>query len=770
MSVFRTILFIAAVFAGTYCALPAVAFAPRPTDGDYALADENIFRRDEVTRCDITIDPADFQFLIDNPDTDEKKRCTIRWRNSVIDETVPDVGIRSRGNLSRGAPRRSWKLDFNEFVPGRDFQSLEEMDINGDYNDPTLLRRMLAHEFLRRMGLPASRTHYVALYFNGEFTSLNIHVEPVDEEFADSWFGNKDGNLYKCLYKGERADLNYRSQEDYDTYGDGETYRETNNDPDSDYTDLREFIAYLNFSDNSEIYNNLHAHINIDGVLRYLAANVATGSWDDYWYGSNNYYLYWNEDHALFELIPYDYDNTFGIDYFNENWATRHFDGWGDGGYGSTPAPLVERIFQHSEWRRQYRRYLREAAAILADPEFQGLAAEWHALIAPYFDGTIESGGTRGTLTSANQHDPYFNDYNAPPNYRSQLDAHSHGIVPFITQRAATLNEQIDAFSTTPVQPAISINEVLASNATTNTDNFGEPGDWIELHNAESFDVDLSGWYLSDAPSSPTLYRIPDGTTIPAGGFLLVWADGQPEQQEPGALHAPFRLDVSGETITLWNDDASGKVLIETLTFPALSTDRSYGRFTDGTGNLLIMRNPTPGASNDGTPATGGGEPRTPPRLFINEFMAVNNNTIVDNLGEHADWLELYNDESTDVDLSGLYLTDNLANPTKWQFPVGVSIPAKGFLLLWADSDVTETAPGHLHTSFGLSSGGEEIGLFDNDENQNQAIHTLTFGPQTADVSEGLLPDGEGTHAPLATPTPGRSNSAPAHVDGWAVW
>src|SRR5690606_7702493 len=136
------------------------AFAPKPTDADHALADATIFLRDEVTRADITIDPADFQFLLDNPLTDEKKPCTVRWRNSVIDVTVPDVGIRSRGNLSRGAPRRSWKLDFNEFVPGRQFQSLEEMDLNGDNNDPTLLRRMLAHELLRRMGLPTSRTHF----------------------------------------------------------------------------------------------------------------------------------------------------------------------------------------------------------------------------------------------------------------------------------------------------------------------------------------------------------------------------------------------------------------------------------------------------------------------------------------------------------------------------------------------------------------------------------------------------------------------------------
>jgi len=748
----------------------AHALAPTPTNGDWVEANNTIFLGNEVTVCQITMAPDDFQFLLENPQSDEKKPCSMRWKNSVIDETIDQVGMRSRGNLSRNSPRRSWKLDFNDLVPDRQFHTLEEMDLNGDYNDPTLLRRRMAHEFLRRMGLPVARTHYVALYVNGDFMNVAIHVEATDEEFADNWFGNKDGNLYKCLYKGEKADLAYRPAEDYQTLGGGETYRETNNDPASDYTDLADFIDFVNNAPNATVYQDLDDHVNVDGVLRYLAANVAIGSWDDYWYGANNYYLYQNQDHGLFELIPYDYDNSVGCDFFGINWATRNFDGWGDGGYGSTNGnvpPLVAEIFNQSEWRRQYRRYLREAATIVGDAQYQALAQQWHNLIQPYFDGTIESGGLVGTLTSSNQHVPYFQNFNTPANYDNDLNSHRHGIVPFLQQRAASLNTQLNGQST-PALPKVRINEALATNVSVNTDNFGEYNDWVELWNDETTTVDISGWHLSDAPSSPTLYQFPVGTTIPAKGCLLVWADNQPDQQDASNLHAPFGLSAGGETLTLWHNEATGKVLVDSLTFPALVPNTSFGRFPDASGTTMVFETVTPCAANDDTPG-GGGEPDPPPPLFINEYMASNQTVIQDNFGSYADWIEIYNAGDEAVDMTGLHLTDDLLTPTEWTFPAGFSIPAKGFLLVWADDDEEQTAPGHPHTNFGLGAGGDTIALYDTEANANQLIHSVTFGAQTPDVAEGLLPDGAGDPVVMDAPTPGSTN-VPETVDESTYW
>ena len=75
----------------------------------------------------------------------------------------------------------------------------------------------------------------------------------------------------------------------------------------------------------------------------------------------------------------------------------------------------------------------------------------------------------------------------------------------------------------------------------------------------------------------------------------------------------------------------------------------------------------TPNASNTG----GSGNPAS--GLFINEFMADNDNIVADEYGEYEDWIELYNSGQTSVDLGGMYLSDDLDDPTNWMIPVGIS-------------------------------------------------------------------------------------------------
>ena len=738
---------------------PAAALTPPPRGADWDEANARIFLQNEVTRVDITILPEDFQFFLDNVQTEEFRPATVRWRNSVLDETVDQVAFSIRGNTSRNSARKSWKLEFRKIVADRTFHGLEEANLNGSNNDPSLIRTMLAWELIRRMRLPASRTHLVALYINGTFWSLQTHVEHIDEEFAEARFGEKEGNLWKCLYGGARADLNPVPGEDYAGYAGGSVYSERNNDdnPARNYSDLADFIRFIDQATDQQFLEGLEYHLDTDGFLRHLASDVALGSWDNYWYGSNNYYLYHMDLAGRFVWIPYDYDNSFGIDFFNTNWSTRNFDGWGNGGYGTQPAPLVDRVFEHSEWRRQYRRYLAQAATILEDPAFQAKATTWFNLVTPYMNGTIESGGVVG-----NQ--PYLSQATTRPttwNGSGADDGHRIGVLPYITARASSLRSQLAGIST-PALPTVRINEVQASNRATIEDQPGEFDDWIELHNFGATPVDVSGMHLSDDVTSPTLYQLPSGTVIPAGGFLLVWADDQPLQ---GGLHAPFRLDAAGEHLGLFHTTASGRVLIDDFAYPAVPTDDTYGRYPDSSDTTQILQKPTPGAPNDNTEEQTG-EPRTPPRLFINEFMASNTSTITNPAsGGFDDWVEIYNDEPTAVDMSGMGLTDALANTTKWLFPAGTTIPAKGFLLVWCD----DAAATGLHASFRLSKGGEALGLFDNEENQRQLIHSFTFGAQTDNVTQGFRPDGQGNLATLPAVTPGSTND-PRTPESWMLW
>jgi len=129
----------------------------------------------------------------------------------------------------------------------------------------------------------------------------------------------------------------------------------------------------------------------------------------------------------------------------------------------------------------------------------------------------------------------------------------------------------------------------------------------------------------------------------------------------------------------------------------------------------------------------------------INEWMAdnVGPGGFRDSVdGLFQDWFELFNPNDVPVDLSGYRLTDNLLVPTKWSIPTNTAIPARGFLLVWADEDGVQNSPTNadLHANFRLNNGGESLGLFSPDGLSPQ--HAVTFGTQFANVSQGLFPDG----------------------------
>jgi len=141
--------------------------------------------------------------------------------------------------------------------------------------------------------------------------------------------------------------------------------------------------------------------------------------------------------------------------------------------------------------------------------------------------------------------------------------------------------------------------------------------------------------------------------------------------------------------------------------------------------------------------------------VVINELMASNASTIQDPQGEFDDWIELHNVTDSDVDLGGRYLSDEPNNPRKWAFPAGTIVPARGYLLVWADEDGLAT-PG-LHASFKLSGSGESVFLCDTDANFNAVLDSVTFGPQTTDISYGR-PAADPARFETMSPTPGEGN------------
>lgn len=146
-------------------------------------------------------------------------------------------------------------------------------------------------------------------------------------------------------------------------------------------------------------------------------------------------------------------------------------------------------------------------------------------------------------------------------------------------------------------QTRVTINEFMASNQTSVTDQNGEYDDWIELYNPTNAEINLSGYFLSDNPENLTKYALPSGTTMNAKGFLIIWAD---ENGKQAGLHANFKLSASGESLMLLTPDS---VLLERVDFGAQQTDLSYARIPDGIGAFQITTH-TFNKSNSATLST----------------------------------------------------------------------------------------------------------------------------------------------------------------------
>lgn len=137
--------------------------------------------------------------------------------------------------------------------------------------------------------------------------------------------------------------------------------------------------------------------------------------------------------------------------------------------------------------------------------------------------------------------------------------------------------------------------------------------------------------------------------------------------------------------------------------------------------------------------------------LYINEVLSTNKGLVKDQAGKTKDCIEIYNGGSTDKDLTGYFLSDVKDTLTKWKFPAGTSIKAKGFVVVWAGGK--KNKPG-LYTNFKLNSKGETIRLSNPEGTQ---IHKLKLKRQYRNVSYGLFPTG-GEKGVYMNPTIGKRN------------
>ncbi len=146
--------------------------------------------------------------------------------------------------------------------------------------------------------------------------------------------------------------------------------------------------------------------------------------------------------------------------------------------------------------------------------------------------------------------------------------------------------------------PEVYINEFMASNTLTVADELGAFPDWVELYNAGDTEADLSGFWMTDDNTNIFNHEFADGTVIPAGGFLLLFADGDVEE---GPTHLNFSLSAASEDIGLYGRNVDDNPRIDSLDdYGVQAPDISLARSPDGSPTFVVDDTPTPGTSNGG--------------------------------------------------------------------------------------------------------------------------------------------------------------------------
>lgn len=287
------------------------------------------------------------------------------------------------------------------------------------------------------------------------------------------------------------------------------------------------------------------------------------------------------------------------------------------------------------------------------------------------------------------------------------------------------------------------INEFMASNATTICDSFGSYSDWIELYNSTDTDMDISGFGISDNLSQPMKYRFPDGTTIAAKGYLVVFCSGN-EGMQNGELHAPFGLRSYGEDVVIAN--RAGRI-IDSYSFKNQETDVSMARIPDGTGEFQSNSQPSPGYPNTGAGYSAFDVANRLPLsgVYISEFGGSTGSVA-------SDWVEIYNSTGSAVSLAGYGISNNPKNPAKWVFP-DISIEPGEYLLLYATGSADKAQKKNLKLNFCISSTGEALFFFDPN---GKLIDKLSAGRMRSGQSYGR--DGSDNRFYYAEPTPGAQN------------
>lgn len=598
----------------------------------------------------------------------------------AINGTMFDsVGVKYKGNSSYNANqvKNPWHIELDTYKE-HDYQGYKDIKLANVYKDPSFLRDVLGYQIARQY-MDAPLANYANLYVNGTLIGLYSNTEAISKSFVKDRFGSKSNTFFSCSPPDGANPMSGAYPNLVYLGADSTNYYDAY-ELKSDYG-WNELIALCDTLANHTA--NIETVLDVDRALWMLAFDNVLVNLDSYiGQFSQNYYLY-KDDFGRFLPIVWDLNESFGT-----------FSGTGTGNLTSTTAKQQMSHLLHSSDAN-----FPLISELLAIPTYKKM------YLAHYKTMLTENFTSNGSHYTTGQYLQSVIDaaVQADPN-------------KFFTYAQFNQNLTSDVVISGPPPMGGSIPGI------TNLMN----GRYIYLMGLGDFTA-----------VEPNIANINLSNVVPTlGSSVAVTATVTNSQsvflRYRNQQRAPF-LKVEMFDDGNHNDGAANdNVFGADMPITALTTEYYIYAENSDIGKFSPMR-----AQHEfyTLTITGG---IAPGDIVINEFMASNDTTVADQDGEYDDWIELYNNSSTAIDISGYGLSDDIADLGNFTFPAGTVMQPNSYLIVWADGDVNQSGN---HADFKISASGESLYLTDAGQT---IIDSVAFGAQNTDVSFGRYPNGTG--------------------------
>ncbi len=649
------------------------------------FAQQNFYDINTVQKIEVFISQNNWDFKMD---TAKYGAETYLMADSVLVNGVrfDSAGIKYKGNSSYDSTKlkNPVHIALDEFK-NQSYQTYTDIKLSNCYQDPSMIREVLSYDILKNY-MYCPKSNFAKLYINNSYIGLYSNDESINKTFCSNNFNSSQNIFVKCN----------------PIILPGPTTKSNLKfiNPDSS--------SYLNFYEIKSSYgwkeliklcdsvtnnqNSIANVFNIDRVLWMLAFNNVLVNLDSYsGVFCQNYYLY-KDNNGKYNPIIWDLNMCFGGFPFAGSGAT----GMGSMTIsnlqqlslnlhnGDANWPLISGILNNAHLKKAYIAHMKTIVN-----EF--FSNNLYQTRASQLQSIIDT----AVLYDQNKFFTYSQFQNSLTNNVVAGSYSVPGISNLMNSRVSYLQSTAEFVYSQPL-----ISNVQSSN------------NLPALNSNVSITANISG-----ATTAYLNYRF-DATSV--FQKIAMYDDG---------LHNDGLANdnIYGASFVMLSAIANYYIYAENTNAAVFSPERAEHEFYTLQANVASI--------NIGD-------------VVINEFLAANKSNVMNELGQFADWIELYNNTNNTIDLYGLYLSDNYLNRTKFSFPANSVILPHNFLIVWADENITNAA--NIHANFKLSASGEQLIL---SNSSGIVLDSLSFGVQTDDVSFARCPDGSGSFALKFPPT-----------------